>query len=352
MSFRGVSPRPARSNMLSVIGLVIPIVYQIDRQHGKRRGYDRAECCSARSSTRTWDVPRIWSETPRPASPRSSTRSGTSSPTCGSRAFTGCESLTWSRPTTTPTTCPATAGSPGRLERRSTSASWPTAEYPHEPLADGAVIELGEVEVEAIHTPGHRPEHTSLLLRDRGRGGEPWAVLTGDSLFVGDVARPDLAIEPREGAREIYASLPSGSSPFPTASRSGPGTSAAPPAAAPASTTRPPRRSDSSAPTTGRAQFDRVEDFVADAVDGLGEPPPNVEHVVAINRGPLVEEMGAPAPLRRGASRSRSPRARCWSTPGRTSSSTRPISRERSPPLRTTPASRRRWRRWCPLTQS
>ena len=58
-----------------------------------------------------------------------------------------------------------------------------------------------------MHTPGHRPEHTSFLLRDRGRGGGRWAVLTGDSLFVGDVARPDLAIDAREGAIDIHRSL-------------------------------------------------------------------------------------------------------------------------------------------------
>ena len=81
------------------------------------------------------------------------------------------------------------------------------AEYEHEPLTDGTIVELGAVQVEAVHTPGHRPEHTSLLLRDRSRGDRPWAILTGDSLFVGDVARPDLAIEPRDGARDIYASL-------------------------------------------------------------------------------------------------------------------------------------------------
>ena len=40
------------------------------------------------------------------------------------------------------------------------------AEYPHEPFADGWVLDLGDVEIEAIHTPGHRPEHTSFLLRD------------------------------------------------------------------------------------------------------------------------------------------------------------------------------------------
>ncbi len=82
------------------------------------------------------------------------------------------------------------------------------AEYEHEAFADGWTLELGEgATIEAIHTPGHRPEHTSFLLRDASRGGEPWAVLSGDSLFVGDVARPDLAIEPREGAADIFRSL-------------------------------------------------------------------------------------------------------------------------------------------------
>ena len=47
----------------------------------------------------------------------------------------------------------------------------------------------------ALHTPGHRPEHTAFALVDRRRGDEPWAVLTGDTLFVGDIARPDLAVE-------------------------------------------------------------------------------------------------------------------------------------------------------------
>jgi glyoxylase-like metal-dependent hydrolase (beta-lactamase superfamily II) len=82
------------------------------------------------------------------------------------------------------------------------------AEYEHDPIDDGWVLELGEgTAIEAMHTPGHRPEHTSFLLRDPGRGGDAVAVLTGDSLFVGDVARPDLAIEPREGAAAIFHSL-------------------------------------------------------------------------------------------------------------------------------------------------
>src|SRR6476620_12219620 len=81
------------------------------------------------------------------------------------------------------------------------------AEYPHEAFGDGWKLTLGDVEIEAIHTPGHRPEHTSFLLRDASRGGAPWAVLGGDSLFIGDVARPDLAVEPREGAAEMFRSL-------------------------------------------------------------------------------------------------------------------------------------------------
>src|SRR5688500_18895145 len=85
------------------------------------------------------------------------------------------------------------------------------ADYEHEGFGDGWTLELGRVEIEAAHTPGHRPEHTAFLLRDRSRGDQPWAVLTGDSLFVGDVARPDLAIEPREGAVAIFESLKIGS---------------------------------------------------------------------------------------------------------------------------------------------
>src|SRR5687767_7194762 len=69
------------------------------------------------------------------------------------------------------------------------------AEYPHQPCEDGWRLDLGGVVLEALHTPGHRPEHTAFIVRSAERGGGPWAVLTGDSLFVGDVARPDLAVE-------------------------------------------------------------------------------------------------------------------------------------------------------------
>src|SRR3954447_1373458 len=56
--------------------------------------------------------------------------------------------------------------------------------YACEPFEDGAEIELGSVHVRAMHTPGHRPEHTAFALIETGRGDEPWAILTGDTLFV------------------------------------------------------------------------------------------------------------------------------------------------------------------------
>ena len=108
--------------------------------------------------------------------------------------------------------------------------------YRHEPLDDDGELELGSLLVRAIHTPGHRPEHTAFALIDRTRGEEPWAVLTGDSLFVGDIARPDLAVDAREGAHAIFHSLRERLLTCARRPRSGRRTSAAPSAAVPAST--------------------------------------------------------------------------------------------------------------------
>ncbi len=81
------------------------------------------------------------------------------------------------------------------------------ASFEHEPLADGTELEVGDVVIRAIHTPGHRPEHCCFSVTDRSRGDEPWLVLTGDCLFVGDSGRPDLAVEVREGAEGQFHSL-------------------------------------------------------------------------------------------------------------------------------------------------
>ncbi len=65
-------------------------------------------------------------------------------------------------------------------------------QFAFEPLHDGQVIELGNDYVRALHTPGHSPDSVSLIVGDRVRSDAPWLVFTGDTLFVGDVGRPDL----------------------------------------------------------------------------------------------------------------------------------------------------------------
>src|SRR3989442_3967517 len=95
------------------------------------------------------------------------------------------------------------------LEHGAAVAIHPAAEpeYDHEPLEDGDEVEIGEVALRVLHTPGHRPEHCAFAVSDRSRSEEPWLVLTGDSLLVGDAARPDLAVEADEGARGLFHSL-------------------------------------------------------------------------------------------------------------------------------------------------
>jgi hydroxyacylglutathione hydrolase len=73
-------------------------------------------------------------------------------------------------------------------------------EYPFDPLEEGGVFEVGNRRFRVVHTPGHRPEHCAFVVDER-------LVLTGDSLFVGDAARPDLAVEARAGARGLFHSL-------------------------------------------------------------------------------------------------------------------------------------------------
>ena len=65
-------------------------------------------------------------------------------------------------------------------------------EFDHHPLADGEVVRLGNTEIQALATPGHAPAHHAYLITDRRRSDEPWLVLTGDALLVGDAGRPDL----------------------------------------------------------------------------------------------------------------------------------------------------------------
>jgi hydroxyacylglutathione hydrolase len=171
------------------------------------------------------------------------------------------------------------------------------ADYPHESFDDGWTLRLGDLELEAMHTPGHRPEHTSFLLRDTARADEPWAVLTGDSLFVGDVARPDLAIEPRDGAAAIFRSLHERLLSLDDEVEVWPGHLGGSLCGSAgidhkSSSTIGFERSHNAA-----AGFTSQSEFVDYAVGTLGDRPPNVEHLVALNRGPLLEDFGTPAPL-------------------------------------------------------
>jgi glyoxylase-like metal-dependent hydrolase (beta-lactamase superfamily II) len=78
------------------------------------------------------------------------------------------------------------------------------ASYPATRVAGGERLRLGEVTLEVVHVPGHRPEQINLLVTDHSRGDDPWCLLTADFLLVGDVARPDLAQGGVEGARTIF----------------------------------------------------------------------------------------------------------------------------------------------------
>jgi hydroxyacylglutathione hydrolase len=170
--------------------------------------------------------------------------------------------------------------------------------YEHEPLVDGDVLELGaRVSIEAVHTPGHRPEHTCFLLRDGERGGEPAAVLTGDSLFVGDVARPDLAVEPREGAAAIFRSLRERLLSLPDQVEVWPGHLGGSLCGGSGLDLKTSSTIGFERRHNRALGFDEEAEFVEEAVSTLGDKPPNVEHIVALNRGPLLEAIGAPSRL-------------------------------------------------------
>lgn len=83
------------------------------------------------------------------------------------------------------------------------------AEFPHKKVRQDDVIELGNIRLKVLHTPGHTPESITLLITDTTRAEEPWLALTGDTLFVGDIGRPDLVgLEAARGlAGDMHESL-------------------------------------------------------------------------------------------------------------------------------------------------
>jgi hydroxyacylglutathione hydrolase len=180
------------------------------------------------------------------------------------------------------------------LDHGASVAIHPAAEpeYPFEALSGGDEIAVGDVRIGVIHTPGHRPEHCCFTVTDLSRGDEPWMVLTGDSLFVGDAARPDLAVEAREGAEGLFHSLqrllelPDGVEVYPghvAGSLCGAGMS-----------------SKGSSTIGFERRFNRVlgitdvSDFIADSAGRNAPRPPNMDRIVELNRGPFL---GAPNEL-------------------------------------------------------
>ena len=83
------------------------------------------------------------------------------------------------------------------------------AMFPHVPVKDGFALQVGKLRIDGLETPGHTPESICLVITDEEKSQRPWAVLTGDTLFIGDVGRPDLSKThtPQELAGLMYDSL-------------------------------------------------------------------------------------------------------------------------------------------------
>jgi hydroxyacylglutathione hydrolase len=156
--------------------------------------------------------------------------------------------------------------------------------FPFEPLENGQVVSTGKVNIRIVHTPGHRPEHCSFVVDDA-------IALTGDSMFVGAAARPDLAVAAREGAEDLYHSLGrlldlgDDVQVYPghvAGSLCGGNMSSD------TSSTIAKERA-----TNDALQFRDVQEFVLVSASVSTPRPPTTERVVALNRGPWVEWPGA-----------------------------------------------------------
>jgi glyoxylase-like metal-dependent hydrolase (beta-lactamase superfamily II) len=154
--------------------------------------------------------------------------------------------------------------------------------FPFEPLHDSQVIEAGNVVVRVLHTPGHTPDSVSLLVTDKRRGEEPWFVLTGDTLFVGAIGRPDLAGREREMASMLFDTLQTKLLPLPDTIELFPGHQAGSACGAglsgkPSSTMGFERRWN-----PGLSIRDRDE-FVAYLTKQIPPRPENMDQIVATN---------------------------------------------------------------------
>lgn len=169
-------------------------------------------------------------------------------------------------------------------------------EYEHEPLRDGDVVAVGSAEIRALATPGHRPEHMAFLVADTKRGNEPWLLISGDSLFVGDSARPDLAVEAVEGARGLFdsfgrlAELDDFVELWP-GHIGGSLCGGAGMSEKPGSTIGFERLRNRYFPASDR------EEFVRSLTESTRPQPPNFKRIVELNRGPLITSAPPPEPI-------------------------------------------------------
>ena len=155
--------------------------------------------------------------------------------------------------------------------------------YTFRGVEDGEILHMGNTEVEVLHTPGHTPEHISLVVTDHARADEPWLVLTGHTLMVSDMGRTELATSAEEGARALFESaqklrkLPDHIGIFPGAfsgSVCGRGLSGNP-----SSTIGFERRHN-------RAfTLENEEEFIQLMLDDIPDPPANAKRIRATNLG-------------------------------------------------------------------
>ena len=170
-------------------------------------------------------------------------------------------------------------------------------DFAHEAFEHGDQWEVGSVRIKALHTPGHRPEHSAFLLADLRRGDDPWAVLSGDSLFVGDVARPDLAVEKAEGARGIFNSLHSQLLPLPDHIEVWPGHLGGSMCGGPGMDMKIGSTIGFERRHNALLQIADESEFVERSIARLGDQPPNFLNIVDLNHGPLVTAAPEPARL-------------------------------------------------------
>jgi glyoxylase-like metal-dependent hydrolase (beta-lactamase superfamily II)/rhodanese-related sulfurtransferase len=169
--------------------------------------------------------------------------------------------------------------------------------YPHAALRDGQRLRLGSVELRVLHTPGHTPESMCLVVTDTSRGEEPWFVLTGDTLFVGDVGRPDFGGE--TAAAELHRSLFERLLPLGDAVEVYPAHGAGSlcgraMSSKVGSTIGFERRFNAALRHAG------ADAFVRALVEGLPPRPPSMDRIIAKNRGIVMLEHPAPARLAAG----------------------------------------------------